>query len=133
METKGKFTGPNGAHYVFQKTLVVWDSRSYKNSMMQCLLNKCGGFSRIKPLFSTSSSKLSSFPMVVFLMQRKTRVPLLGGLFSKVGMSYQRGLNGEWETVKTFLSSRTVGCLTLKTLKSNPFQPFWVVMLKFLF
>ena len=51
----------------------------------------------------------------------------------KVRMSYQRGLNGEWETVKTFLSSRTVGCLTLKTLKSNPFQPFWVVMLKFLF
>ena len=51
----------------------------------------------------------------------------------KVRMSYQRGLNGEWGTVKTFLSSRTAGCLTLKTLKSNPFQPFWVVMLKFLF
>ena len=132
MGTKEKSIGPNGVHYVFQKSLVVWALRSSKNSMMQCLLNKCGGFSRIKSLFSTSSLKLNSFPRVISLMQKKTRALSRGGVFSKVEMSYQRGLNGEWGTAKIFLSSKTAGCLTFNNRKSNPFQLSWVLMRMFL-
>ena len=77
----GAFIGLNGILYVSQKPLEAWVLGSPKNLMTPCWPNKFDAYFKIKTLYFSISLNQNFSLVDQFLMLRKIKGLLLGGVF----------------------------------------------------